>query len=131
MNFIDLINVSVQVILFPLNLVLRASLTNFGMESKKSSRMMFILLILTLSLQWWLLIRSKFFSNFSNRKNRSYWQIWLVLIICLAIIIIMRRIIYCHLVSLYEKNRDHYPLAGSQWLFKYICKLFIRSLGPL
>ena len=47
-NFFDLANVSVQVILFPLNLVLRASLTFFGMKSKRSARTMFILLILTL-----------------------------------------------------------------------------------
>ena len=44
-NFFDLINGSVQLILFPLNLVLRASLTFFGMESKRRARMMLILLI--------------------------------------------------------------------------------------
>ena len=50
----------------------------FDMESKRSARTILILLILTLwgtsdiSLQWWLLIRSKFFSNFSNRKTPSY-----------------------------------------------------------
>ena len=47
-NFFDLTNVSVQVILLPLNLVLRASLTFFVMESKRSASMILILLILTL-----------------------------------------------------------------------------------
>ena len=49
-NFFDLTNVSVQVILFPLNLVLRASLIFFGMESKKSdeNETKMILSILTL-----------------------------------------------------------------------------------
>ena len=46
-NSFDLTNISVQAILFPLNLVLRASLTFFGMESKRST-LMLILLILTL-----------------------------------------------------------------------------------
>ena len=81
-KFFYLTNVSVQVILFPLNLVLRASLIFFGMESKKSDKneTKMILLILTLYdtfdilLQWWLLIRLKFFSNFSNRKTPSYSQ---------------------------------------------------------
>ena len=79
-NFFDLTNVSVQVILFPLNLVLRGSLTFFGMESKRRARTMLILLIFALcvtidiSLQWWLLICSKFFLNFSSRKTPFYWQ---------------------------------------------------------
>ena len=40
--------VSIQVILFSLNHVLRASLTFFGMESKISTQTLLILLILTL-----------------------------------------------------------------------------------
>ena len=73
-------DVSVQVILFPPNDVLRISLTFFGIESKKSTWTMLILSILTfhgtfdISLQRWLLIRSKIFPNFSNRKAPSYWQ---------------------------------------------------------
>ena len=79
-NFFDLTNVSVQAILFPLTLVLRASLIFFDMESKRRACTMLILLLLNLqgtfgiSLQWWLLIHSKFFSNFCNRKTPSYWQ---------------------------------------------------------
>ena len=114
--FLDLTNVSVHVILFPLNLVLGASLSFFTMERKTITQTMLILLILFLygtldiSLQWWLLIRSNFFSNFSNRKTPFYWQnFWLVLIICLAIIIS-----YNHLASLHEKNRYHYLLAVRQ-----------------
>ena len=45
-NFFHLTNVSVQVILFPIN-VLRISLTFFDMESKKSTWTMLILLFLT------------------------------------------------------------------------------------
>ena len=114
--FFDLINGSIQLILFPLNLVLRASLTFFGMESKRRARMMFILLILTtcdtfdIWLQWWLLVRSKFFSNFFNRKAPSYWQNLITLIICL-----ITTISHYYLVSLHEKNWDHYLLAASQW----------------
>ena len=51
-------------------------------------------------------------------------KIWLVLIICLAIIIS-----YYHLVSLHEKNLDHYLLAVSHWLYKYICKSSLWNLG--
>ena len=46
--FFDLIKVSVQEILFPLNLVLRLPLTFFSMKNKRSSQAMLILLILTL-----------------------------------------------------------------------------------
>ena len=95
------------------------------MERKRSARAMFILLILTLygtfdiSLQWWLLILSK-------SLLPSYWKTGLSLIIYLAIIIT-----FYHQVLLHEKNRNHYILAASQWLWKYICKSSIRSLGPL
>ena len=127
-TFFNLTNVSVQVILFPFSLVLRASSTFFGIESKRSARTMFILLILTLygtldiTLQWWLLIRSKIFSNFSNRKTPSYWQ---------KLISFNHLFSYNHLVSLHLKNWDYYLLAASEWLCKYICKLSIRSLRPL
>ena len=50
----------------------------------------------------------------------------IVLIISLATIIS-----YYHLVSLQGKNRDHYLVAASEWLYKYICKSSIRSLRPL
>ena len=131
-NFIDLTNVSVQLILFPLNLVLRASLPFSGTESIRSTRTMLILLILTLygtfdiSLQWWLLIPLKFFRIFPIEILHPADKIWLALIICLATIIS-----YYHLLSLHEKNQDYYPLAASQWLCKDICKSSIRSLGPL
>ena len=62
-----------------------------------------------------------FFRIFPIERIQPADEIWLVLIICLAIIMS-----YYHLVSLYEKNRDHY-----QWLYKYICKSSIGSLGPL
>ena len=45
-------------------------------------------------------------------------KIWLVLIICSAIIIS-----YYHLVLGHEKNWDHYLLAASQWLCKYIMEV--------
>ena len=125
-NFFDPTNVSVQVILFLLNLVLKVSLTFFGMESKRCTPAMLILLIFTfyntfdILLQWWLLIRLKFFSNFFSRKTHPTDKIWLVLIIS-----------YYHLVLLYEKDWDHYFLAGSQWLCKCTFKSSIQSLGPL
>ena len=117
--------------MFPFNLVFRASLTFFGMENKRSALTIMILLILTLygtfdiSFPWWLPIRSKFFSNFSDRKTPSYWQN-LISFNSLATIIS-----YYHLVSLYEKNKDHYFLTASKWLCKYICMSPIQSLGPL
>ena len=125
-NFFDLTNVSVQVILFPLNLVLRGSLTFFGKESKRRARTMLILLIFALcvtidiSLQWWLLI--SFSWIFPVERLHSTGKNWLVLIICVVIIIS-----FYHLVSLLEKNRDRYPLAVSQWLCKYICKSSMRT----
>ena len=91
------------------------SLTLFGMESKTLIRKMLILLILTLYgtfdtlLQRWLLIRSKFFSNFPIERLHPTDKTSLVLIICLATIIS-----YYHLVSLHEKNRD--LQAASEWL---------------
>ena len=127
-NSFNLTNVSVQVILFPLNLVLSVCLTFFSMESKRSVRTAFILLNLTLYdtydmlLQWWLLILSKFYSNFPDRKTPSYWQ---------NLISFNHLFSYYYLVSLHEKNRDDYLLTASQWLCKYVCKIFIRSLGPL
>ena len=57
-----------------------------------------------------LLIRSKFFSIFFNRKTPSYWQNLITLIICVTTIIS-----YYHLASLHEKNQDHHLLAASQW----------------
>ena len=91
-----------------------------------------ILLILTLYgkfeilLQWWLLIWLKFSRNFPIERLHSKDKIWLVLIICLAILIS-----FYHLVLLHGKNRHHYLLAVSHWLCKYICKPSIRSLGTL
>ena len=131
-NFFDLANVSVQVILFPLNLILRASFNFFDKENKRSTRTMLILLILTLygtfdmSLQWWLLWFVRSFSQILPIERLHPADKNLVLIICLATIIS-----YYHLASLHEKNRDHYLLAASEWLFKYICKPSIQSLGPL
>ena len=101
------------------------------MKNKRSSQAMLILLILTLRdkfdilLQWWLLIRSKFSRFFPIERLDPTDKIWLVLIICLTIIISQY-----HLVSLH-KNRDHYLLAVSHWLCKYICKSSIWNLGPL
>ena len=114
--FFDQTNVSVQVILFPLNIVLRASLTFFDMESKRSAQTMLILLIFTsqgtfdISLQWWLLIRSKFFLILSNRKTLSCRQNLISFNHLFSYNIIIN---YYHLVSIYEKNRDHYLLEAS------------------
>ena len=47
-NFFDLTNASVQAILFPLTLVLRASLTFFDMESERRACTMLIMLLLNL-----------------------------------------------------------------------------------
>ena len=132
-NSFDLTNVSVQVILFPLNLVLRASLTFFGMENKRSAGTMSILLILSLygtyviSLHYfgcWFV--QSFIWIFWIERLHPIDKIWLVLIICLVIIIS-----YYHLIPLHEKNWDDHLLAASQWLCKYICKIFIQGLGPL
>ena len=49
---------------------------------------------------------------------------WLVSIICLATIIS-----YYHLVSLHEKNRGHYILAASDWLYKYIVRRLYEPLS--
>ena len=132
-NSFDLTNVSVQVILFPLNLVLRASLTFFGMANKRSVRTMLILLILTLYGTYDILFHcfgcwfvESFIRNFRKERLHPIDKIWLVLIICLVIIIS-----YYHLVPLHEKNWDDYLLAASQWLCKYICKISKRGLGPL
>ena len=90
---------------------------------------------------WWFLLCM---AHLTYRFSDGYWFVrtfsrlflieslhpidktWLVLIICLATIIS-----YYHLVSIHEKNRGHYLLAASERLCKYICKLSIRSLGPL
>ena len=119
--------------MFPLNLVLRASLTFYGMESKRSVRIMLILLILTLYGTYDILLHcfgcwfvQSFIRIFQIQRLHPIDKIWLVLIIFLGIMII-----YYHLVSLHEKNWDDYLQVASQWLCKYICKTSIRSLGPL
>ena len=114
-NSFDLTNVSVQVILFPLNLVLRASQTFFGMENKRNVRTMLILLIFTLygtydiSLHcfgcWFV---QSFIRIFRIERLHPIDKIWLVLIICLVIIIS-----YYHLVPLHGKNWDDHLLAAS------------------
>ena len=63
---------------------------------------------------------------FSIKRLHPSEKYWLVLIICLGIIIN-----YYHLVLIHENNWDHYLLAASQWLCKYICKSSIPSLEPL
>ena len=132
-NSFDLTNVSVQVILFPLSLVLRASVTFFGMANKRSVRTMLILLILTLYGTYdisfhcfgcWFV--QSFIWNFQKERLHLIDKIWLVLIICLFIIISCY-----HLVPLHEKNWDNHLLAASQWLCKYICKISKQGLGPL
>ena len=130
-NFFDLTNVSVQVILFPLNDVLRTSLTFFGMESKKSTRTMLILFSLFMvyltyhsSDGCWFVQR--FSQIFPIERLHPTDKIWLVLIICLVVIIS-----YYHLVSLHENNRDQYVLAASQCLYAYICQTSIQTLGSL
>ena len=120
----------VEVILFPLNLVLRVSLTFFGTESKRGPRTMFILLLLTwygnmtyrFSDGCWLI--QSFTRIFPIERLHPTNKTWLVLIICLVIIIN-----YYHLVSLHEENRDHYLLGACKWLCMCICKTSIRSLG--
>ena len=132
-NSFDLTNDSVQVILFLLNLILRTSLTFFGMENKRSVWTMLILLILTLyrthdlSLHYfgcWFV--QSFIRFFRIERLYPIDKIWLVLIICLVIIIS-----YYYLVPLHEKNGNDHLLAVSQWLCKYICKISIRGIGPL
>ena len=131
-NSSDLTNVSVQVILFPVNLVLKASLIFFSMENKRSFRTTSILLILTLYGTYDISFHC-FGCWFIQSFIRIFWierlhlmdKIWLVLIICLVIIIS-----YYHLVQLHEKNRDDHLLAACQWLCTYICKISIRGLGP-
>ena len=130
--FFYLTNVSVQVILFPLNLVLRASLTFLTWKVKEAlGRYWFC---------WFSLCKAhltyrfsdgcwfvqSFYPIFPIKRLHPAGKIWLVLVICLVIIIS-----YYHLVSMHEKNRDHYLLASSQWLCKCICKSSIQSLGYL
>ena len=129
-NSFDLTNVSVQVILFLVNLALRTSLTFFGMEDKRSVWLMLILLILTLygkyNILLYCFIVQSFIWIFRIERLHSIHKIWLVLIICLVMIIS-----YCHLVLLHEKNWEDNLLAASQWFCKYICKISIQGLGPL
>ena len=129
-NSFDLTNVSVQVILFLVNLALRTSLTFFGMEDKRSVLLMLILLILTLygkyNILLYCFIVQSFIWIFRIERLHSIHKTWLVLIICLVMIIS-----YCHLVLLHEKNWEDNLLAASQWFCKCICKISIQGLGPL
>ena len=131
-NSFDLTNVSVQVILFPLNLFLTASLTFFAWKVKEAlgrcwfCRFSHCMAHLTYCLADGCWFVQKLTRIFPIERLYPTNKIWLVLIICLVIIIS-----YYHLVSLHEKNRDHYLLGASQWLCKCICKTSIRSLGPL
>ena len=103
------------------------------MESKRSAQAMLILLILTLCMTnltycfsdgcWFGQSFSRFFPIERLDPTDKIWLV--VLIICLTIIISQY-----HLVSLH-KNREHYLLAVSHWLCKYICKSSIWNLGPL
>ena len=121
-----------QVILFPLNLVLRASLTFLTWKVKEAlGRCWFCWFSLCkahltyrFSDDCWFV--QSFFRIFPIERLHLTNKFWLFLIICFVIIIN-----YYHLVSIHEKNRDHYLLAASQWLCKYICKSSIQSLGPL
>ena len=131
--FFDLTNVFVQLILFPLNLVLRASLTFFLAWKVKEAlgRCWFCWFSLCKThLTYYFSDDCWFVQSFSRifpiERLHPTDKIWLISIICLATIIS-----YYHLVSLNLKNWDHYLLAASEWLCKYICKLSIRSLGPL
>ena len=130
-NFFDLTNVSVQVILFPLNLVLRASLTFLAWKVKEAlGRCWFCWFSLCKThLTYYFSDDCWFVQSFSRifpiERLHPTDKIWLVLFTCLAIIIN-----YYHLVSIHEKNRDHYFLAAIQWLCKCICKSSKQSLGP-
>ena len=131
-NLFHLANVSVQVVLFSHNLVLRTSLISLTWKVKEVFELYWFCCFslckahLTYCFGDGCWFVQSFSRIFPIERLHPTDKIWLVLIIYLAIIIN-----YYHPVLIHEKNWDHYLLAVSQWLWKYIWKSSIQSSGSL